>query len=139
MEATIHLRLDDYLDEETQKRAVRIHVTNTGDAAINNISFKFVYDYEASQDVSSEFGGIPSEEVGGCIGFAATSNEPKGPLAAGRDRSYLFPSCTMKMLISLVQSLSPENYRVAIILDEKEAVAFSGECFGEFVERRFPE
>jgi hypothetical protein len=141
----------EYTEGRSGERSVMIEVTNTGKVPIDGIKLDWVYQYEVPQDATEEFlarhggaftratGQKPAQvnATGRRFPFSLPEGERVGPLRAGETRTYLYPPAWLPGMRSLVQSLSPERYHVAITINGREAVAIPGPVFGAFVERRF--
>ena len=150
-ESAVELAFGEFTDTDTRKKGIRIEVRNTGKKPIDSIKVEWVYEYEKPQDATAEFAALHGEdiskatgrkpnkvdEVGRRYSFNLSRGESSGPLAVGEERLYLFPPEWLPDMCSLVQSLSPDRYRVAITIDSEESVGIPGSVFGEFVERRF--
>ena len=142
MEPKGEIRYGRYTDAATGKHGVRILVANQGDVIIEDIRVEFVYDQKTpgTRELPRE-GGEPSESqnAGGRLGFGLAADEAAGPLRKGEQRKFLFYPQAMPLLKTLVQTLPPKQYRIAVTMNGKEKGAIPGEVFGEFVEGEFPE
>jgi hypothetical protein len=125
----------------TGAKTVCIEVTNHGKIPLTGIKVEFVYEYDTPQDpkVTMTPAGTPLTiaEVGRRMGFSPAVGEKKGDVLPGESRAYLLPPEWMNQLKSIVQSLSPERYHVAITFNGKEEGKIEGKVFGEFIDRRF--
>ncbi|NLX98532.1 MAG: hypothetical protein GXY83_20425 [Rhodopirellula sp.] len=141
MNLGIRVQYGIYRDSRTDKQSVRVDVFNGGNAAAFDVKLEFVYEYEKPQDVSLEFArpgmkAVHIEQSGRSVAFVVARGCSNGPLEPGERRRYLYPPFVTAELRSLVQSLSPERYRVAITANGRTGVAIPGDVFGEFVQNR---
>ena len=150
-EPTVSISLGGYTHTTMQKPSVCVEVKNEGKAAINEIKVEWVYEYEAPQDGTQNFLAtqgaaftqitgqrpVKAYQVGRRDSFNPEEGAKEGPLEPGETRLYLYPPDWFPAMLSLVQSLSPERYHVAITMNGKEEVAIPGNVFGEFVEKKF--
>lgn len=150
-EPTVSLGFGEYTDTDSKRQGIRIEVKNVGDEAIDEIKVEWVYDYDAPQEATQEFSKLHGDdfarstgqkpvkvhEVGRRYSFSPAKGESDGPLAPGGSRVFLYPPDWISEMVSVVQSLSPERYRVAITMNGKEEEAIPGKDFGDFVQGRF--
>jgi NADH:ubiquinone oxidoreductase subunit D len=135
MEPTVHLGIGCYTHSETNARGVRIVVTNTGVAPINQIKLEWAYEFETPQAGSTA--RVKFQEIGRSYSFVVAIGQNEGPLEVGQSRVFLFSTELMESMLSVVQSLSPERYSVKITMDGKEETGIPGKDWGEFIERHF--
>lgn len=129
--------IQDCTDNKTEVKTVFLEVTNKGPTPIGQIKVEWVYQYDKPQDVKKVSGkDIVIGLAGKRLGFCA-QGEKDGPLAVGECREFAYPPHWMNELLSVVQSLSPERYHVAITTDGKEQTMMEGTQFGDFIDRRF--
>lgn len=146
MEASVHVGYGLYHDSTTNEAGVRVDLKNIGPVPISEIKVDFAYDFETPLDVeipatATEAGAKPLkfQEAGRSFGFGLAIGESEGPLKVGESRVYLCPPVWMKDIQSVVQSLSPERYRIQIRMDGKTETAVPGSHIGEFIQRKFAE
>lgn len=151
VEPTVEIQFGGYTDTTSNMPSVLVDVTNAGGDPIPDIKLEWVYEYESPQDATADFirehgaqfaettGQPPvrASELGRRYSFNPAAGQSKGPLGVGETRTYLYPPEWLPDMLSVVQSLSPERYFVAITMNGKEEVAIPGKDFGEFVQRRF--
>lgn len=143
MELTAKVRLGEKVDARTGQRMIWADVVNVGEAPIDRVLLTFEYEYENPQDISQEFDqpagrSIRIEELGRQIEFLPALGDA-GPLPVGYGRAYLLSAHSLATLESIVASLSPERYRLAITMNGHREVAVPGMVVGGFVQRCIPD
>lgn len=138
LELEVKVRLREHIDPTMGCRTVQADITNVGEEPIDRISLAFEYEYETPQDVSSEFERPPGrsirvEEYGRQIDFTPVASG-EGTLQVGQCRTYLLSHDSLRTMESVVESLSPERYWLAITMNGQREVALSGAVLGGFVQ-----
>jgi hypothetical protein len=150
-EPMVTIKYGKFTECNSQKQSIEVQVVNEGKFPIDEVRVAWVYDYEAPQDATKEFTAqhgaaftratgqrpISVDAMGRRYWFNVMEGQKKGPLEAGESRVFLFPSAWIPDILSVVQSLSPERYHVAVILNGKEEIAIPGTVIGEFVDKEF--
>jgi|GEM_PF-7040709 len=148
-EPEVSIGYGEFTDSETNERSVRIEVTNRGTVPINEIKVEWVYTYETPQeatlDFNAEHGAAIKKATGQSVKYAAETGRrygfnpeagaKKGPITTGESRVYLYPPEWLADMLSIVSSLSPERYHIAITMNGKEEMAVPGKVIGAFVTR----
>lgn len=143
MELTATVRLGVKVDASTGQRKIWADVLNVGEAPIDRLLLTFEYEYENPQDISNEFDPPPGrsiriEELGRQIEFLPALGDA-GPLPVGDGRAYQLPDQSFATMESIVASLSPEKYRLAINMNGHREVAVPGMVVGGLVQRCIPD
>ena len=138
LELEVKVRLSEHIDPKAGWRTVRADITNVGEEPIDRIALAFEYKYETPQDVSSEFDQPPGrsirvQELGRQIDFMPME-AGKESLQVGQCRTYLLSHASLRAMESVVESLSPERYWLAITKNGQREVAVSGVVLGSFVQ-----
>lgn len=150
-EPTVGIGYDTYTDTKSGRLSVALDVTNQGTSPIDTIEIEWVYEYDTPIEATREFNATSGVEFAKIAGKKATwagetgrrykfgteIGQKPGPLGVGETRVFLYPSEWITELISVVHSLSPERYHIAITMNGKEEVAMSGAIVGDFISRRF--
>ena len=125
-----------------------VAVTNAGDRPIKEVAVEWVVTFETPQQATDEFKRLHGESFSANTGQNVVRADKlgcrysfipqgEGPLNIGEKRGFAFPPEWMAPMLSMIQSLSPERYFVAVTSDGHEDVAVKGTDFGDFVSERF--
>jgi hypothetical protein len=124
------------VDGQTSIEAV---ITNEGAAAINSLNVLMVFDYETPQEATDEFRqlhpDVPVTEASITQHAEHLLTEDEGPLAPNATRGFFLLPDSIPSVLSFVESLPAENYRLTIEADGVSESVIAGQTLYEFVHR----
>ena len=111
---------------DTGEQLPGVEVVNGSEAPIEQVSVIWYYEHNFPF-------GTSSRRLGGWIEFDGGENAPLSP---GVGRVFTFPASKMPRLLSIVHSLSSEQYFVVVKCDH-ETDRIDGRTFGGWIEKEF--
>jgi hypothetical protein len=123
----VNLTLEKQIEEQRDEFEIVIYVENLSDRPLNRLNLIWQYDYD---DVLDE----PARKMNAITEFCQLGD---GPLRPGESRQFVYPQEHLLALLSVVDSISPERYSIAVQFDGTTEKAMDGSMFGGWVQGEF--